>query len=85
MSPQSIFITVSKPDSPECEINMGIMQQTCRDAGTPIEEDKFEGPATIIHFLGIELDTLAMEIQLPVDKLQQLRKQVQGWRDNKAV
>ena len=84
---QSIFITVSKPDSPECEINMEIMQQTCRDTGTPIEKDKFEGPATIIHFLaiGIELDTLAMEMRLPVDKLQQLRKQVHDWKGKEAV
>ena len=62
------FITVGKPGSSECEIN--IMQQMCRDTGAPIEEDKCEDPATTIRFLEIELDTLAMEVRLPEDKLQ---------------
>ena len=56
------FITVGKPGSPECEINMKTMQQMCRDTGTLIEEDKCEGPATAIRFVGIELDTVAMEM-----------------------
>ena len=64
------FITVGKPGSSECEINMKVMQQMCRDTGTPIEEDKCEDPATTIRFLEIELDTLAMEVRLPEDKLQ---------------
>lgn len=64
------FITVGKPGSSECEINMKVMQQMCRDTGTPIEEDKCEDPATTICFLEIELDTLAMEVRLPEDKLQ---------------
>ena len=80
------FITVGKPGSSECEINMKIMQQMCRGTGTPTEEDnKCEGPATTIRFSGIELDTLAMEMWLPEDKLQQLRKQVHDWRGKKAV
>lgn len=79
------FITVGKPGSPECEINMKIMEQMCKDTGTPVEEDKCEGPTTTIRFLGIELDTVAMEMRLPEDKLQQLRKQVHDWRGKKAV
>ena len=79
------FITVGKPGSPECEINMKIMEQMCKDTGTPVEEDKCEGQATTIRFLGIELDTVAMEMRLPEDKLQQLRKQVHDWRGKKAV
>jgi len=64
------FITVGKPDSPECGSNMSIMRHTCQETGTSVEEDKCEGPATIIPFLGIEL---VLEICLPADKLQQLR------------
>ena len=65
----------------ECEINMKIMEQMCKDTGTPVEEDKCEGPTTTIRFLGIELDTVAMEMRLPEDKLQQ----VHDWRGKKAV
>lgn len=44
--------------------------------GTSVEEDKCECPATIVPFLGIDLDTEVVEICLLADKLQQLRKQV---------
>ena len=45
------------------------MLQVCREAGVPIEESKLEGPASALTFLGIEIDSLAMELRLPADKL----------------
>ena len=36
-------------------------------------------------FLRVELDTVALEICLPADELQQLRKQVHDWRGKKAA
>ena len=42
------FVTVGKPDSEECASNLKIMYETC----TPVE-DKSEGPATVLPFLGI--------------------------------
>ncbi len=35
---------------------------------------KTEGPATTLVFLGIELDSVAMEIRLPREKLEQLKR-----------
>lgn len=76
---------MGKPDYPECGSNMRIMWHTCQETGTSVEEDKCEGPVTIVPFLGIELDTVVLEICLPADKLQQLRKQVHDWRGKKAA
>ena len=41
------------------------MLQVCEEAGAPVEEDKSEGPATTLPFLGIEVDMVAMELRLP--------------------
>ncbi len=67
------FVTVGPPASLACGHNMEIMQETCERAGMPIEPDKNEGPAQVITFLGLELDTNHLEIRLPGEKLTRLR------------
>ena len=42
----------------------------CDDLAIPLAPHKTEGPDTTLTFLGIELDTLAMQARLPKDKLQ---------------
>ena len=49
-----------------------------------MEDGKTEGPSTTISFLGMELDTIAMEIRLPADKLQRLQKLTREWQGRKA-
>ena len=63
------FITVSRPGTDEHSNNTRIMHQVCAEAGAPAEEDITEGPATTLPFLGIEIDTIAMELKLPPEKL----------------
>ena len=63
------FITLGRPSSDERTRNAQTMPQVCREAGVPIEESKSEGPAAALMFLGIELDSLAMELRPPADKL----------------
>ena len=77
------FITVGRPGSEECSNNVAIMRDTCTITGTPVEDEKFEGPAPVLPFLGIELDTIKLEIRLPVDKLQRLQQQTKEWRGRK--
>ena len=64
------FVTAGAPDSQECEHNSTIMHKTCKEVGLPTEPEKDDGPATSISFLGIELDTVALEIHLPAEKLE---------------
>lgn len=49
-------------------------------ASVPIATHKTEGPGTTIIFLGIELDTVAMEIRLPREKLQRLQQEIRQWQ-----
>ncbi len=78
------FITLGQSSSPQCQCNLEGIIQVCRDTGTPLEEDKCQGPAQAITFLGIELDTLSMEIRLPQEKLDRLRKLLAEWGGRKA-
>ena len=78
------FIIVGPPGSGVCAHNIRVMHDTCRASGIPVEEEKSEGPATTITFLGIEIDTVAMETRLPQDKLDQLKEVLSIWRGKKV-
>ena len=41
--------------------------------GVPMEVSKLEGPSQSIKFLGIEFDTVALQLRLPDEKLQRLK------------
>ena len=74
------FITMGAPGSSECAMNLAMMHAACKRMGLPVEPEKEEGPATCLPFLGIELDSMAMEIQLPPKKLAHLRKELITWK-----
>ena len=77
------FITVGFPGSDECSNNTRIMLQVCEEAGAPVEEDKLEGPATTLPFLGIEIDMVAMELR-PPETLHQLLQKLTQWHGKTA-
>ena len=78
------FIAVGRPQSAECADTLVIMKATCSESGAPIEEEKCEGPAITLPFLGMELDTVKLEIRLPSDKLERLKSLTAEWRGRKA-
>lgn len=58
------------------DVTKTILEQTLNSfdmLGVPVAEDKVEGPSTRIKFLGLEVDTEQMLVQLPIDKLNDLR------------
>ena len=60
------------------------MCRTCEELGLPLEAEKQVGPATCLDFLGIELDTIHMQIRLPEVKLACTRELVVMWRGRKS-
>ena len=78
------YITIGSADSNECAINKEIMTVTCGLLGTPLAQEKCEGPSTIITFLGIEIDTTNMQLQLPREKLDRLSQLVTEWSIKKS-
>ena len=73
------FLLIGPPRSDSCATSLTKLLSVFDRLGIPIAEDKLEGPATCLVFLGIELDTLQMSLRLPIEKLQELRQLVQTW------
>ena len=44
---------------------MKTMAQVCKQLGMPLAPEKSEGPCTCMKYLGIELDTIAVQLHLP--------------------
>ena len=78
------FIIVGPPNSPECAEYLAILERECRILGIPIAAHKRDGPTTLIIFLGIEIDTVAGIIRLPVEKLERLQSLLRSWGDRKS-
>jgi len=49
---------------------------TWEKLGVPMEVSKLEGPAQCIKFLGIEVDTVSLQLRLSADKLQRLKAEL---------
>ena len=71
------YITVGPPHSEVCQENLGVMLSTCRRLGVPGAPEKCVGPSTVMVFLGFELDTDAMVVRLPEEKLRRILGMVQ--------
>jgi hypothetical protein len=66
------FIVLGRADSSDCARGVGVMDTTCEELGLPIEPEKNESPSNTIPFLGVKLDSVAMEARLPQQNLDQL-------------
>jgi len=47
--------------------------------GLQFQPTKVEGPSTKLEFLGLELDSKAMEVRLPPEKLEYLLELLSSW------
>ena len=67
------FLFVGRADTSECGDSLRIALEACRDLGMPVALHKVGGPATVLDFLGIEIDSARGELRLPPAKLGRLR------------
>ena len=73
------FVTVGAPGSPECTDKLLRLVETCTILNIPLAITKSEGPTTCLIFLGIEVDTMKLELRLPAKKLLRLQSLLQKW------
>ena len=62
------FIAIDHPNSEPLR-TMALLTHIFRILGIPLSNEKTTGPTQTIQYLGIILDTIAMEARLPLDKL----------------
>ena len=77
------FLTMGTADSGQCSRNLERIIAVCQRLGVPLKAEKIEGPAEVITFLGITLDTMKQEIRLPPQKITQLKQLLSSWRHRK--
>ena len=78
------FLTMGRELTSECWNNLKKLIQLCQRLGLPLIWQKLEGPATILMFLGILLDTQKMEMRLPEEKLRELKLLIVKWLSRKS-
>ena len=61
------FFLASTPGSEECTDHLHTLTSLCNHLGVPLAEEKREGPTTCLEYLGILLDSTALEARLPPD------------------
>ncbi len=72
------FLVIS-PSERGCERALAKALLGCQALGVPTARHKTEGPSTTMTFLGIELDTVAMTLRLPREKVCRLRREIDCW------
>ena len=78
------FLLLDPPNSQTCAAALVTTQQLCKELGVSVAEEKTEGPTTTLTFLGIELDSVKMQLRLPQVKLQNLTSQINYWMQNRS-
>ena len=78
------FLFLGLPASQECSNNLQITKSSRNTLELPLKHEKVEGPTTMLVFLGILLDTMAMEMHLLDGKLAELHQLIANWSSKRA-
>ena len=70
------FLTIARPEA-EPMRNMALLSMLFNQLGIPLAEHKTVGPCHKLEYLGIILDTQAMEARLPLDKMARITSQLE--------
>ena len=76
------IITVSSSRE-KCQKSLDTIVQVVQAAGFEVQQRKTIGPARVIEYLGIEIDTCKKQLKISVDKLEHTKSIVQEWCDRK--
>ena len=73
------------PSETLCSRQLSCFLDLCDYLGIPIAPDKTIGPATVLSFAGIELDTIRSEARLPPDKVLRCKNMLSEFLMRKKV
>ncbi|XP_040197615.1 solute carrier organic anion transporter family member 1C1-like [Rana temporaria] len=72
------FLCIGPAASRIAAILLATLEHMAERFGVPLSPEKTEGPSTEMTFLGITLDSMAMECRLPEDKLEAMKAEIRG-------
>ena len=73
------FLFAGEALSSVCEDNLERGLSTCCILGVPVAPDKVQGRSSVITFLGIEIDTISLQLRLPESKVSELLQTLTEW------
>ena len=73
------FFVAGAPGSNECANHLYTFTSLCNHLRVPLAEEKLEGPTTCLEYLGILMDSTALEARLPPDKLEDIHQALHRW------
>ena len=77
------FLRLVAPDSDQAKAALDLVLRVFHSLGIPVATHKTDGPATMLGFLGILIDTQLFELRLPTDKLARLQAALHWWTNRK--
>ena len=78
------FLFISKSYL-QCLSALNTFQDLCRDIGVPLAPEKTVGPARVLDFAGIQLNTVTMEASLPPDKITKFMDSINDLQSTKSA
>ncbi|CAJ0927860.1 unnamed protein product [Ranitomeya imitator] len=72
------FLIVGPAGSDICSTALAQFKDAMAHFGVPLSPEKTIGPVSVITFLGIEIDSVAMEFRLPKEKIDKLLDLISG-------
>ena len=78
------FLFFISPDSPEAFQVLQRVSSMLQWVNAPVATHKTAGPATVIPFLGILINTARMELCLPPEKVESLRSLTRMWSNKSS-
>ena len=73
------FFIAGAPCANECADHLDTLTSLCNHLGVPLAEEKLEESTTCLEYLGILLDSIALEARLPTDKLENIHQALHRW------
>ena len=77
------FLTIDRPFSLP-ERTMAILTMVFKKVGLPLSTKKTVGPAHVLEYLGIILDSLRMEARLPMEKVTRMTELIESFLHRKS-
>ena len=72
------FFIIGSPLNAECINYLVTLRAIFGDLGVPLVEHKMVGPSRSIDFLGVNLDSISLQLSLPDEKLKELKMLMQS-------
>ena len=79
------FVVCGRPGSADCVVGLQCMLELAETLGVPMNHSKTVEPTTCLTVVGIEMDTMLMQLRLPEDKLIHATELCEQFKKKKKV